>query len=1111
MFITQVKKLSSILKQNILATKLLLVILLVVLADRAPAQTSTGEISITVLDPTSAVVPGAKVSIKGANTGNIIRTVQTSGQGLASAPLLPPGTYNLEISVPGFKRSERTGIQVSVGQTADLRIQLETGSTQESITVSGQAPLVEDKTTTLTQVISQQQMLSVPLNGRNYLAVANLTPGAVPSVGSKDSTFSAYGNTGLQNAFLLDGARNVSYLRGLDNFARDMVRPPLDTLTEFSVQTSNFSAEYGASAGAVVNAITKSGTNELHGSGYDFLRNDKLDASDFFALAGSKPLLVQNQYGGSLGGPIKKDRAWIFGGYEQLHTRSEQTGVSAVPPAASRTGNFGATPIYDPFSTVANPAGSGYVRSRFPNNTIPTSAINPITAQLLNSYPEPNVPGSATLFSYNSPQLSSSQNGVVRGDVQVTSKDAMFARFSVQRQSLTSGAALPLPTQTPINRDISSYGIGYGYTRAFNATLVNEARFAWTSIDLRSDATQARNEIIPGALDPQLDSSIPQFNISGFSTIGAQASCCTNSPLHKTSGNWDVSDNLSKMVGTHSLKMGAEIMLIRPSTEAALSGRGTFGFTGVFTQNPPSRTGSGSPVADFLLGTANSVTAGTIGQAVERGWYGGGYFQDDWTVSSRLTVNLGVRYEYTSPYTEVNNRMANFITTPGDPQYGSLILSGDYRKPRALITADKTNFAPRVGFAYRVPGVKNLVVRSSFGIFYAQDPGIGVGQRITNNPPFFGYGALSIVSDQISPSTGFVLSPNASLPRPAAINPNNFVLIPSATSALQSWADHMSTPYVEEWNFTIEKQLPWSMLWETSYVGNTGVHLWSVAQANQPVTNGPGSPTTRRPLAGYTVAGINQTAPWGTSSYEGLSTKLEKRFSAGVSFLAAFTYGRALDFQDANSLGLCISSSGCGGGGDAVQNSYNRRTQRGPSDNDVPLRFSLGGGWALPFGRGKAYLRDGWGAALAGGWELSTIYQVQTGAPFTPILSFDNANAGNTSWPNRVCNGNLSSRGPSHWFDQSCFVAPSQYQFGNTGRNVLYGPGLNSLDLGLHRDFRMPIEHPTNLQFRAEAFNTLNHPQFAQPGSTVGSSTFGVVTATSVANRQLQFALRLSF
>ena len=282
----------------------------------------------------------------------------------------------------------------------------------------------------------------------------------------------------------------------------------------------------------------------------------------------------------------------------------------------------------------------------------------------------------------------------------------------------------------------------------FSETLVNEVRFAWTGINLLSNATQALNPIIPGSLGAGINSSIPQFNLTGFATIGAQASCCTNTPLHKTVGVWDFSDNVSKNVHKHTLKTGGELMLIRPSTEAALNGRGVFGFTGVFSQNPQSRSGTGSAVADFLLGTANTLTTGSILQDVEREWYIGGYLQDDWSVTSALTLNIGLRYEYLSPAIETNNRMANFIETPGDPNFGSYVLAGDPRYPRSLVSTSKLGFAPRVGFAYRVPKVANLVVRGSFGIFYAQDNGLGVSAFLTANPPFYSYGGLSIVSDQ---------------------------------------------------------------------------------------------------------------------------------------------------------------------------------------------------------------------------------------------------------------------------------------------------------------------------------------------------------------------------
>jgi hypothetical protein len=1077
-------------------------------------QTSTGTISITVSDTTGAVIPGAAISITGSDTGNVVRTLESNGEGLATAPLLPPGNYDVTVSGSGFKRTNEARISVNVGQTVDLRIHLEAGSTQQTVTVSGSAPLIEDKTSSLAQVISSRQILQLPLNGRNYLNLANLTAGAVPTIGVKDSSFSAYGNTGLQNAFLLDGARNVSYLRGLDNNARDMVRPPLDTLVEFSVQTLNFSAQYGDSAGAVVNAITRSGTNAIHGSAYDFLQNNQMNAINFFAI--SNPLLVQNQFGGSLGGPIKRDHAWIFGGYEQLNTHDDVTYESAVPSLANRAGNFGSTPIYNPFSTVANPSGGGDVRALFPNNTIPPADFSPITAKLLDAYPAPNVPGSSTLFSYNSPQISTTGNGVIRGDVQVTSKDSMFARFSSEQVSVLAAAELPLPTQTPVHRTIASYGVGYGYTRQFSTSLVNELRFSWTRIDLQSDATQPLNQIVPGSLDvPAIDSSIPLFNMAGFATIGAQAICCSNSPLHKTSAAWDFSNNLSKMVGRHSLEMGGEVLLIRPSTEAALNGRGTFGFTGVFTQNPQDRASTGSSVADFLLGTANTATTVTNVQFVERGWYIGGYLQDNWTVSKSLTLNLGIRYEYISPYTETHNKMANFIETPGDPNFGSYILAGDPRYPRSLVRADKRDFSPRIGFAYRVPSVSNLVVRGAYGIFYAQDPGIGVNSDLTANPPFFSYGGLDIVSDQLNPSTGFLVVPGATIPRLPPINPSTFRLEPSSTTTLQSWADHMSTPYVQEWNLTIEKQLPWNMVWATSYVGSLGIHRWTLLQGNQPLTNGPGSPTSaaRRPLAKYTIASINHVVPIGTSTYNGISSRLEKRFSSGVSFLAAFTHGRDIDTQDYDIMlsSMIGASGGTGGGGDTVQNSYNLAAQRGPSDNNIASRFSLGGEWELPLGRNKPYLGTSWLAEIVGGWGLDVIYQKETGAPFTPLLSFDNANAGTSSWPNRVCNGNISNPKPSAWFNTSCFITPPRYQFGNTGRNVLYAPGVDNLDSTLRRDFTLPIRKPTVLQLRLDTFNTLNHPQFGQPGNILGTPTYGVVTSTSINNRTLQLAARLSF
>ncbi|MBV9081568.1 MAG: TonB-dependent receptor [Acidobacteriaceae bacterium] len=1076
------------------------------ISTRLNAQTSTGEIDVTIQDPSGAVIPNATIAISGSETGNLVRTLVTNNAGLAEAPLLEPGNYDISMTAAGFEKLLRRGIVLRVGDVVNLRQTLTPGSIPQEVDVTGQTPLIEEKSATLGQVIEQREMIQFPLNGRNYLDLGRLAAGAVPSQGSRDQTFSAYGNTGLQNAFLLDGARNENYLRGLDNRARDMLRPPLDALSEFQVQTSNYSAEYGASAGAVVSAVTKGGTNQLHGSAYEFLRNDHLDASDFFAQPGVKPLLVQNQYGGSVGGPIVRDHAWIFGAYEGTHVRSESVAFATVPRPAMRQGNFGSTAIFDPLSTVPNPRGSGYVRTQFPGNVIPPQRFDQIAQQILNYYPLPNLSGVANNYTSNVPQLQANHNMVVRGDTQITTKDSIFTRASVTRFSIDANNPLPPPAQDPVDRTINSEGVGFGYTRAFSPTFVNEFRFSWTRMTINQDETTPLNPIISGLLDPQIKHGTPNFNITGFATVGAQPGVVGNSPLIKSSGVWDLSDNLSKSIGKHLLKFGTDLQAIRPSTFSALNGRGSLGFTGVFSQDPQNRSKSGSPVADLILGDANSLMTGTVAQAVERGRYGGWYVQDQWAVTSSLTLNLGVRYELFFPFLETHNRMANFILDPSDPLFGHLILSGDPAKPRGLITLDKNNWAPRVGFAWRVPALKSTVIRSSYGIFYAQDQGNGVTSRMTNNPPFYGYGGVSITSDQLNPATGFVLSSGALAPRPAPINPSQFVLNPASTTTLVSWNERYTTPYVQEWNFTVEKQLPGNMAWETSYVGNIGIHLWGQIDGNQPVVNAPGSPTTRRPLARYTVAQIKSFSPWNRTTYEGLSSRVEKRFSHGTSFIASFTYGRALDLQNP-ALDACDSC----GPGDTVQNAYNRNVQKGPSDNNVPLRFALGGIWDLPFGPGRAFVSDGWLSQVVGSWQLSGIYQVQSGLPFTVNLSFDNANAGTTSYPNRVCNGNLTNPTISRWFDTSCFVASPSYQFGNEGRNVLTGPGRNNLDLGLHRVFRLPLRESSTLEIRAEAFNIFNHPQFGLPGATIGNPGVGVISSTAVANRELQLAARLAF
>jgi len=557
-------------------------------------QNSTGNLSILVKDGGGAVVVNAEISVTGTDTGEAVRTLKSNDRGLAEVPLLQPGRYNVKITSPGFKSLDREAITVSVGNVVSLDVALEPGESSESITVTGETPLIEEKSETIAQVVSAKEVTDIPLNGRSYLEAANYVPGVIPTSSGRDNSFSAYGNTGLQNAFLLDGARNVNYLRGLDNFRRDMVRPPLDALREFSVQTSNFSAEYGAAAGGVVNAITKSGSNSLHGSAYDFARNDRLDAQNYFAA--SRPLLVRNQYGGSLGGPIKRDRAFFFAAYEGVHQRDEVPSTAVVPTALERVGNFSQTvnaagaliPIYDPNTTVVS--GTTTRRTAYLGNIIPTAQLNGIGQQFASLYPLPNSPAfGVNIFKRNAPERIDVKNGIARGDIQISKQDSLFARYAHEIDGTNNEAALPSPAANPGQLTVTSKGIGSGYTHIFTPTLINELRSAWTTIGVNSGGTLPRQEIIPGSLDPAVNTGYPNFSVSNIASLGGTAPCCGNSPLVKTSGVFDYSDNVSWSRGKHELKFGGEFLQIRPRTFATVNGRSNFGFTGVFTQNPLAR------------------------------------------------------------------------------------------------------------------------------------------------------------------------------------------------------------------------------------------------------------------------------------------------------------------------------------------------------------------------------------------------------------------------------------------------------------------------------------------------------------------------------------------
>lgn len=1065
-----------------------------------PAQTSTGSITGTVFDPSGAVIAGAQVRLTGAETGDLVRTLTTDGAGNFSAPLLRPLSYSIEVSAAGFKTMKRSGVVLRVDDSLSLRLTLETGAVSESVTITASAELLEAKSNTVGQVVDERTMQQLPLNGRNYLQLGSLSAGAVPSR-SRDRTISAYGNRGLQNAFLLDGARNQSYLRGLDNRQRDAMRPQLEAIAEFKVQTSNYSAEYGASAGSVINVVTKSGSNEIHGSAFEFLRNNKMDARDYFLPAAAKqPLYVQHQFGGSLGGPFVKNRAWWQAAYQRTHISEGETNTATVPLEAERSGVFVA-PIYDPATLRA-----GNIRELFPDNRIPASRFDRVGKGLIDRYPAANLPGAARNYVSNPLQATRSHNATARGDLRISDADTLFFRFSADQGVYNRLPVLPLGAQSGTNRETPARSYGVGYTRIAGPTVVNEARVAYNYIAVNQDGTLAKDEIVKGSLDGRVGSSIPTFAPAGFATLGDQPAGFTNIPLYKSSRVWNFSDNLSVVRGKHTFKLGADYQRVDVPTFATLNGRGSFGFSGVFTQNPQRRPGSGASLADLLLGLPNSITTGTPSDANERADNVYFYAQDDWNVSPSLTLNLGLRYELTRPFFDKNNRLANLILDAGDPLYGQYILAGDDRLPRSLQTTDRNNFAPRLGFAWRPP-VNGLVLRGGFGIFFAQDEAFGVSQRITNNPPFVGFGGFNLVSDQLTVASTIPLSQD--LPaRPAAADPRSYRFDPRSTLQIRSWPIRFTLPYVTQWNLSIQKELTRNLVWEVNYVGNRGVQLWGAFEGNQPAP-GAGSVNDRRPLAALTRASILRVEPWVKATYHGMSTRIERRFAGGASFLAVYTFGRALDTQ--SNIDLCQDCAGSSGF-NSVQDTRTREANYGLADHHVAQRLVLSGMWELPLARiGGSGSKSAWAGHLLRGWAVSGIATAQTGTPITPTLNFDNANTGTANWPNRLRSGQLSNPTVDRYFEASAFAFPAQYTFGNSGRNVLTGPGFFSADASLQRNFALPFNDRSRIEFRAEGFNIFNTPQLANPAVTLGNVNFGTIGSTARSNRQMQLGLRLIF
>ena len=1061
------------------------------------SQVDTGSISGTVKDSSGAVIGSASVAVTNTATALSV-TAQTNPNGFYSVQDLRPGIYDVAVTVPGFDKVNKTGIEVRVQDRLAVDFQMTVGQTSTEISVESQAPVLDSETSSIGQVVDQQQIVGLPLNGRNYIQLATLAAGTSPSQRSTErNTFVSNGARPIQNSYLLDGIDNKNKIVGFDSSSAQSIEVNVDALQEFKVQTSNFSAEFGQSAGAVVNVSIKSGTNGIHGSLFEFARNNFFDAQPYFQPAGgATPKFIQNQFGATVGGPIIKDRTFFFFGWQSSREVNAAPQLANVPTLANDEGIF-STKIYDPLSTEKNPNGAGYVRTEFPNNTIPASRFDPVAAKLFALYPKPNLAGKNNFFSNQTESIDNDQF-LGRMDHRFSDHDSIFGRYV----SSDNTNFLPAPLPPPANAASIVYPEAHSFaaseTHIFRPNLINEARIGYqeTREVQQADTTRLFDQYgIVGAPNDPTIYGLPTFVISGLSTLGTPgpgalptpATGSGNLPIDKQGRTIQADDNLSWVRGRHTIKMGFDFQQVTLFANVTLQARPNYAFNGVYTQNPQSRPGTGSALADFLLGYTSASQVSTRGESETRQHIYQAYVQDDWQVNSKLTLNIGLRYEMPLPFYETDNNYADAILEPG-PYYGKLLdahnLAGT-GYPSSFATPNLHDVAPRVGYAYKL--TNHTVIRSAFGVFYGRDENIGVARRPTNNPPYFVLS--SYTSDQIDPS--IILSQGF----PAnALNPATVT-----TPTVNSFLRHSPTPYTQQWNFNIQQEMGGGFVAQVGYVGSSSHDLYYADQIDTPLP-GAGSVQARRPLKQFSA--VYEYAPFVSSNYNALQAQVERRFKNGLELLAAYTWSHSID----------NGSSNADSDSFAPENPNNFAAERGNSNFDIRQRFVMSSVYDLPFGKGKAFLSaNRYADALLGGWQLTGIFSAQTGLPFTPVLSSDNTNTGTTARPNRIANGSLPSdeRNPQNWFDEAAFVTPAQYVYGNSGRNILRGPGFRNLDVGLSRFFALTERF--NLEFRAEAFNIFNTPELGLPNATLGVATTGSISTVVNPQREIQLALRLRF
>jgi outer membrane receptor protein involved in Fe transport len=1041
---------------------------------------STGSIVGTVADTSGAVFPQAAVKVINKSTDQQSSTT-TDSAGRFSFPRLPVGDYRLEVSRQGFRSSVSDSIRLDADQSRLANFVLEVGAASESVTVTSAVGLVETVGGTIKEVVDEKRMVDLPLNGRNPLQLQLLVPGVVlgtASVSLSQNTFiTINGARGAQNNYLLDGGDNND---PLTNSASIVPNP--DALVEFSILTNNFSAEYGRNVGGVVNAITKSGTNQFHGALYEFLRNDDLDARNFFSL--QKPKLRRNQFGGTLGGPVRiprlyngHDRTFFFFSYQGVRDREANTFSSLVAPTGlERQGDFSQSkqkPV-DPLTKAA-----------FPGGIIPASRFDPASVNFIKLLvPLPNTPTGQ--YIYNQPQNLNSDELLGRVDHSLTSKQRLTVRTFYEWEQTYLTAGLP-DLHSTVN--FHTYHDILNHTYTITPHLLNTAQFTFSRVDLKRGPTPIAGGVTYQSLGVKAHSDTPQYpedfrgSVSGFWNMNQDNLVYIN----RKTFQW--TDQLSYTIGAHMIKLGGEARTTISDRVTANLTDPQFTFDGHAAVNP---------MADFLLGLPSVMNQGSLRQNQGRGKSFSLYAQDDYKVRPNFTLSLGLRWEPNFPLYDAANQFSVFRPGKQSTLYPTAPLgleyAGDPGVPRGGSSTDWKDFGPRAGFAWTPFKGGKTSIRAAYGIFY-DTPDFYELTAFANTQPYSVQLSINQPHSFSDPYFGMV-DPFPYKPPTTADQRQNFkYLLPAIIGeSVDPW---LTAAYVQQWNVNIQQQIFQQIVLTAGYVGSKGTRLELLRELN-PGIFGPGATLANidsRRVYAPNFASISDYESTGASTYNALQLSLNKRFSHGYTVLANYTFAKSLD-----------NASNDQGG--AVQNPLNLKPEKAPSDFNVGQRFVTSFLWETPSPQ------RGLERMLLGHWQLNGIFTAQTGTPVNIIDGRDVALSGaGVQRPNLVGDPFLSASRPrtqllQEFFNPAAFVLPVTGSFGNVGRNLLTGPGSYNMDASLFRSFH--LKERASLQFRWEVFNSLNHANLANPVASITSPTVGRILSAS-SPRILQFGLKLIY